>query len=118
MAKESMNNAVLLSRVKDLCAERGISLARMERDLGFSAGSSYRWPKSTPGIDRINAVAQYFHVSVDYLCGRTDLKENPESLVDSDLISLQRAIQNLKPEDRTKANNILRAGFEYAFKEK
>jgi len=89
----------------------------MARDLDFGEGAIYKWPKNKPSGERVARVAKYFNVSTDYLYGRTDLKQNPENIVDAELITLQRAIQNLNQEDRIKAKNILLAGFAYAFKD-
>ena len=108
---------VSLDRIKALCKERGITVAQMARDLDFGEGAIYKWPKNKPSGERVARVARYFNVSTDYLYGRTDLKQNPENIVDTELITLQRAIQNLNQEDRIKAKNILLAGFAYAFKD-
>ena len=108
---------VSLDRIRALCKERGISVAKMARDLGFGEGAIYKWPKNQPSGERVARVAKYFNVSTDYLYGRTDMKQNPENLVETELISMQRAIQNLRPEDRKKANDILKAGFSYAFED-
>ena len=110
-------NNVDLDRIRSLCKERGITLAQMERDLEFGQGAVYRWPKNKPSAERVAKVAKYFNVSTDYLYGRTDLKQNPENIVETELITLQRAIQNLSAEDRIKAKNILLAGFSYAFED-
>ena len=113
MTQENVN----LDRIKALCRERGITVAQMARDLDFGEGAIYKWPKNKPSGERVARVAKYFNVSTDYLYGRTDLKQNPENIVDAELITLQRAIQNLNQEDRIKAKNILLAGFAYAFKD-
>ena len=108
---------VSLDRIKALCKERGVTVSQMARDLGFGEGAIYKWPKNQPSGERVARVAKYLNVSTDYLYGRTDLKQNPENLVETDLVTLQRAIQNLSQEDRVKAKNILQAGFAYAFKD-
>ena len=108
---------VLLDRIKALCKERGVTIAQMARDLGFGEGAIYKWPKNQPSGERVARVAKYFNVSTDYLYGRTDMKQNPDLIVETELVTLQRAIQNLSQEDRVKAKNILQAGFSYAFKD-
>lgn len=59
-------------RVKMLADKRKISIVELEEKLNFSKNSLYAWKKSKPSIDKLNAVADYFHVSTDYLLGRTD----------------------------------------------
>ena len=63
----------ILDRVKELCAQRDISLAQLEKDLGFSNKSLFAWKDSNPSVNKVKAVADYFGVTVDYLL--TDEKE-------------------------------------------
>ncbi len=57
----------LKDRVKLLAQERGISLPALESELGFGNSTIVKWDKSTPNADKLNAVAQYFDVTMDYL---------------------------------------------------
>lgn len=63
----------LKDRVKQLAAERGISLPVLESELGFGNGTIVKWDKSRPNADKLNAVAKYFNVSMDYLMNGTSL---------------------------------------------
>lgn len=63
-----------LERIKDLCKERGITVSVLEDRLDFPNNTIYQWKSRTPGTDRLQKVADYFDVSVDYLLGRTDKK--------------------------------------------
>lgn len=65
-------NQKLLDNVKELAYSHNISLAELERRLGFSNGSIRRWGVNTPGVDRIKKVADFFDVSTNYLLGRDD----------------------------------------------
>lgn len=58
--------------VKNLAEKQKISIVELEEKLGFSRNSLYAWKKSKPSVDKLQAVADYFHVSTDYLLGRTD----------------------------------------------
>lgn len=63
----------LKERVKSLADERGISLPTLESELGFGNSTIVKWDKSTPNADKLNAVAKYFNVTMDYLLnGDTD----------------------------------------------
>lgn len=62
----------LLSRIKELCAEKSITLAALEKTLNFGNGSLSRWDSSSPSSDKLQKVADYFNVSTDYLLGRDD----------------------------------------------
>ena len=62
----------LYLRVKDLAAKKQVSLAKVERDLGFSNGIISTWKNGKASQDKINLLADYFDVTTDYLLGRTD----------------------------------------------
>ena len=59
-------------KIKELADKQGISLNTLEEKLGFSRNTIYNMKKSTPNIERVSKIADYFHVSTDYLLGRTD----------------------------------------------
>lgn len=81
--------------IKDLCAANHITLAELERNLGFSHGAIGKWKHSSPSLDKIIMVAKYFDVSVDSLC-------NYNSSQDKTLTSLQR----FKIQHPTKSDSI------------
>ncbi len=62
----------LKDRIKSLANERGISLPVLEAELGFGNSTIVKWDKSTPNADKLNAVAKYFDVSMDYLMNGID----------------------------------------------
>ena len=45
----------------------GKPLAHLEKELGFSNGSVAKWERTSPSIDKVKKVADYFNVSTDYL---------------------------------------------------
>jgi transcriptional regulator with XRE-family HTH domain len=80
--------SVLYSRIADLTAQKKMSLAELERNLGFSNGIISTWKKSNPSIDKVEKVANLFHTTTDYLLGRTDdpsIPESNSSITDADL---------------------------------
>lgn len=54
-------------RLENLRKEYGISQKELETELGFSNGSISKWKKSTPKIERLQKIANYFNVSIEYL---------------------------------------------------
>lgn len=72
-----------LERIKLLCKQRGISIKTLEERLDFPNNTIYQWKTRTPGTDKLEKVADYFKVSVDYLLGRTDVQEIPDSIEDN-----------------------------------
>ena len=59
-------------RIKELCQKRGISLSKLEEALGYSRNTIYSMKTKKPNAERISEIADYFHVSTDYLLDRTD----------------------------------------------
>lgn len=64
----------VFERIKELANSRGKSIVDVESDLGMSKNYLYKWKKASPNSEWLIKVADYFHVSVDYLLGRTDDK--------------------------------------------
>lgn len=113
-------NVGLYQRVKELCARKEITITKLEMDLGFGNSSIKKWESiSSPSVDKVIKVANYFNVSVDYLLGRTDVEGAiSEILNDEDVISFQRARQKMTSKDRDRMMQMLRIGFDYAFSDK
>lgn len=59
-------------RLKTLCDTQGISINDLEEKLDIGRNSLYSWKKGIPKGTNLLKVADYFHVSTDYLLGRTD----------------------------------------------
>lgn len=59
-------------KIKKLAKERGITLIQLEENLGYSRNTLYKLKTQKPNAERIAEIADYFHVSTDYLLGRTD----------------------------------------------
>lgn len=57
-------------RVKQLAEKKKISIVELEEKLGFSRNSLYSWKRNKPSVEKLKKVADYFHVSTDYLLGR------------------------------------------------
>lgn len=65
----------MLKKIKTLCAEQGLSILQLEKELGLSH-SVHRWDESKPSIDKVKLVADYFGVTVDYLLADESYDEN------------------------------------------
>ena len=68
---------VILSRLKELRRSRRITQLKLAMDLNLTQNtvSRYETGEREPGIAELVRIADYFHISVDYLLERTD---NPE----------------------------------------
>lgn len=65
---------ILFDRVSQLAKKQGKSLKSVAEDLGLSRNAIYQWKKSSPKAETLQAVADYFDVTTDYLLGRDDKK--------------------------------------------
>lgn len=65
----------ITNKIRELAQDRMMSIAELERKLNFSQGSIRKWDVSTPGVDKLDQVATYFDVSVDYLLGRESYED-------------------------------------------
>lgn len=75
-----MNNNNIYEKVIDLCNEKGISQRHLCRDLDFAIGTISKWKTSTPKLETLQAVADYFNVTTDYLTGRTKYRNKDHML--------------------------------------
>lgn len=69
----------LYKNIESLCAERKISITEMCRRSGASRGSLTDLKNgriSSLHPDTLAKIAQYFDVSIDFLCGREKPKED------------------------------------------
>lgn len=62
---------MIFYRINELANKRGKSLQRIAIDLGLGQSYFYnmKYLKTSPSADVIVKVADYFHVSIDYLLG-------------------------------------------------
>ena len=66
---------MLFNNVKLLCSERGVSVWALETATEIGNGTIGKWKTSSPRIETIKKVADYFGVTVDELLAEDDSKE-------------------------------------------
>lgn len=71
----------LYEKIKELAAQKNISIRQLEEKTGIANGTIRRWNKTNPSTAAIAKVAKYFNVSVDYLLG-LDTTEPKQPKVD------------------------------------
>ena len=104
-------------KIRVLANSKGMSLPALEVALGFGNGTIVRWDKSSPTAEKLQKVADYFGVSVDYLLGREEKTPTQEGERggDPDIRRIERARKNMSETDRQKMMNILKASFDDYF---
>ena len=72
-----MNNEQTAVIIKNLCKSEGYSISNLLSECNIRKSLIYDLEKrdSTPSVEVLEKIADFFSVSVDYLLGRTD---NPE----------------------------------------
>jgi len=83
----------VFTQIKRLCEEEGIKIRQLEQRAKIGNGVIAKWKKSSPQIDSLSKVAEYFNVSLDYLAGRTDVKNSNLKPIEAQ--ELESHIRNL-----------------------
>ena len=107
----------LMQRIKQLCDSHGETLASLERKMDFGNGTIRRWDNATPSGDKLAKVADFFHVSVDYILGRDINGGNDSNVPDENFIILSRNAKKLSPEKRKQLLDMAKVMFEEEFKD-
>ena len=68
----------LYESVKRAANEKGYSINRLEQELGFPRSYIGKFKKITPGTDKIQKIADFLNVSVEYLTTGEEKNNAPE----------------------------------------
>lgn len=70
-------------RLKELRIEKNLTQAQLAKFLNISPSSigMYEKNRRIPDTETLKRFAKYFNVSVDYLIGKSDIKESAEELL-------------------------------------
>lgn len=74
----SDNPSAFHTRLEFLKDERNVTYGKIAQKMTFSKNYFYEWQrlKTFPSINYLEEIAKYFKVSIDYLVGRTDDRNN------------------------------------------
>ena len=98
----------ILDRIKKLCKLKGITLSRMEKDIGLSQGAAYKWKNSSPSLEVLEKLSYFFNVSVDYIMSGNE-KEKPEiPTFEPEHLELIELYSKLNKEQKAAIINMLR----------
>ena len=90
----------IYERIESLRKSKGLSQGKLEKQLGFSNGSISKWKNSTPKVERLQKLADFFGVSVEYLMTG---KEDEQKVKDNtDLKQKYRELEELLRSDSMK----------------
>lgn len=57
---------IMYEKIKELCKQNGVSFYALEKELKISSGSVCKWEKSTPRVETLQKLADYFGVPITY----------------------------------------------------
>lgn len=88
--------------IKELCKKRNITMSSVEDRLGFARGYLSKLDKSTPNTAKMQKIADYFGVTVDYLMTgeenksekKTGLNARDEKDIAKDLAAMREKLLN------------------------
>ena len=63
----------LYEQIRDIAKSKGYSVNRLEKELGFARSSINKFNKNIPSVDKLQQIADFLGVTVDYLLGRDDV---------------------------------------------
>lgn len=108
-------------RLIALIEEKNLTIRKVERECGLANASIRRWETQSPRLDSVVSVANYLHVSVDYLalgcCEKTTVEDpgvdledvkraqgltcdgSPLNNIEADLVAMFRLLPEEERED-------------------
>ena len=92
---------MLYERVKKLCEYRKITISQLEKECNFSNATIRRWETSSPNVNSLERVADYFDVSIDFLLGRKNYAFKEETT------KYAKRFDALDPEKKKLANTYM-----------
>lgn len=55
----------IYTNIKKTCKQKGISVTKLEADLGFARSTIYKWDTHQPGIGKLKKVSDYLGVTME-----------------------------------------------------
>lgn len=86
-----------------LMKDRGLSRYRVAKDTGIAQSTLSEWKtgKTTPKLDKIEVLANYFGVTVDYLLGNEEKEKAPAPMTEREQLvdDIIKFVETLSDED-------------------
>ena len=89
--------------IKSLCQKSGIAVTFLEKELGFGRGSIGKLRQGTTSIERLQKIADYFEVNIEYLMTGEKEGETKESVLkpkdEKEIMSILSSTEQLLKQD-------------------
>lgn len=98
---------MIVDRLRELCADKGVSFIQFERESGIGINTAKRWDTNAPNVWKVKQAADYFGVTVSYIIGETNKKTAAQMSdgTEKDIVDL---IMSATPEQRSAILQFLR----------
>lgn len=106
---------MLYEQLTKLIKKSGKSINQIERELGYPRNTLTTYKRSNPSTKRLDELAEYFNVSVDYLLGRENVPNSDYSDEENELIAAFRMErEDMTPDEQIKFNEAVKDLMKYA----
>lgn len=78
---------LIYERIKMLCKEKGVTVTGTEKELGFARGSLCKIDKNKPSAERLQKLADFFDVQLEWLTGDSDFRTKQDAFKHFDSIT-------------------------------
>lgn len=108
--------------IKKLCKDNGVTVTGLEKELGISRGSLCKVNTNKPSMEKVQKIADYFNVSVEYLMGGEEKEDPPVYYTNEETAAIAQdifenrelrllfdAARDAEPEDLTAVHGMLLA---------
>ena len=101
--------STIADRIKEICAQKGTSMYKLEKQLNLGNGTIGKWGKNgrQPTYDKAVAVANALGVSADYLL-TGEQKEKPALQMENGLKEIDAIFEQLTPSRQVKLLDLAR----------
>ena len=93
----------LYERIKEVASEKGYSINKLEKELGFPRSSIGKYNKNKPSMDKIKQIADFLDVTTDLIIGSED-NSSPQ-LTNRDTKEITEMLNNM--EDLLKQDGLM-----------
>lgn len=70
METEKRRKKATVERIKQACADKGITVSELERLAGIPENAIYKWDRHSPRVQAVARVAQILGVTIESLIGQ------------------------------------------------
>lgn len=87
----------LYEQIRDIAKSKGYSVNRLEKELGFARSSINKFNKNIPSVDKLQQIADFLGVTVDYLMtGETPAEKKEASLTPRDERDIEKILDQTR----------------------